>query len=125
MNRFENEIIFQVMRLIFEDERRFTSAKYLSQKLTDIGYPKSRTKVLPYIDLMMDMCIIEPGEKPSKPYIIIKSKNEIRKVMTEFYRSMLSDNDNDAAYVYNLHEEGAVRWYASDGFRVHSENERH
>ncbi len=125
MNRFENEIIFLVMRLIFEDGRGFTSAKYLSQKLTDIGYPKSRTKVLPYIGLMIDMCIIEPGEKTSKPYIIIKSKNEIREVMADFYRSLLSDNDNDAAYVYNLHEWGAVRRYASDGFRVHSENKRH
>ena len=125
MNRFENEIVFRVMRLIFEDGRGFTSARYLSQRLTDIGYPKSRTKLLPYIGLMMDMRIIEPGEKPSKPYIIIKSKNEIRELMEDFYRSMLSDNDKAASYVYNLHEWGAVRRYASDGFRVYSENERH
>ena len=38
MNRYENEIVLTVMRLIRDDGRGFTSAKYLSRKLTDMGY---------------------------------------------------------------------------------------
>ena len=35
LDRKENEIIYQTMRLIYEEERGYTSAKYLSKALTD------------------------------------------------------------------------------------------
>ena len=53
LNRRENEIILTIMRLIGADERGYTSAKYLSTKLTEIGYKKTKKSILPYIHLMI------------------------------------------------------------------------
>ncbi len=114
MNHCENEIIYQVMKSILEDDREFTSAKYLSKALADKGYSKCEKNIVLYIKLMMEMRIIEPGGNSLKPYRIIRPKTEIQAIVTDFRRRMLLDND--AAYVYNLHEYGANRWYASDGF---------
>jgi DNA invertase Pin-like site-specific DNA recombinase len=115
MNRRENEIIYQTMRLIYEEERGYTSAKYLSKALTDIGYPKSKKSVLPYIGLMMDMGIVEPSDNSLKPYTIVKPKEEIKKLMQTFYQGILSETDNDGAYDHNLHGYGGNRWHAPDG----------
>ena len=40
MNRRENTIIAVVMKLIAEDERGYTSAKYLSEHITDLDSRK-------------------------------------------------------------------------------------
>ena len=85
LNCYENEIIYHTMKLIQEEDRGYTSAKHLSRALTDIGYPKSKKSVLPYIMLMIDMDIIHPSKNSLKPYTIIKTKTEIQEIIDTFY----------------------------------------
>ena len=115
MNRRENEIIYQTMRLIYEEARGYTSAKYLSKALTDLGYPKSKKSVLPYIGLMMDMGIVEASDNSLKPYTIVKSKEELRKTMNTFFCENLADDKTEPLYDQNLHDAANDRWYAGNG----------
>ena len=115
MNRRENEIIYQTMRLIYEEERGFTSAKYLSKALTDIGYPKSKKSVLTYIGLMVDMGIGEPSDNSLKPYTIVKSKKELQEIMNNFFCENLADISINSVYDQDLHGCGVNRWNATDG----------
>ena len=115
MNRRENEIIYHTMRLIYEDERGYTSAKYLSKALTDLGYPKSKRSVLPYIGLMMDMGIVEPSDNSLKPYTIVKTKEELQKVMDDFYHEKLAKNNDGSIYAHDLHDVANDRRHAADG----------
>lgn len=117
MNRRENEIIYKTMQLILEDDRGFTSAKYLSKALTDAGYPKSKKNVLPYIGLMLEMGIVEQSENSLKPYAIVKSKAEIQEIMTKFYRENLFAENSGTITQYdsNLHDYTVNRWHAADG----------
>lgn len=87
LNRRENEIILATMRLIREEDRDFTSAKYLSKQLTDMGYSKSKKSVLPYIAVMIDMGIAKPCDNRLKPYTIIKNKTEISEIIENFRKS--------------------------------------
>lgn len=102
MNKNENKIIYNVLKLILEDTRAFTSAKYLSEKLTTLGFEKSKKSVLPYIRLMLDMKVIEPCENPLKPYTIIMQQEEIKQRME--------------LYAHKLHGYGDNRWYARNDF---------
>jgi DNA invertase Pin-like site-specific DNA recombinase len=88
LNHMEHKRIHQILKLIKDDNRDFTSAKYLSENLTNSGYKISKTQLLPYINLMLDMGIIEKNENPRKPYTIIKSANEIQSIM-DFYAQNL------------------------------------
>ena len=115
MNRRENEIIYQTMRLIYEEERGYTSAKYLSKALTDLGYPKSKKSVLTYIGLMMDMGIVETSGNSLKPYTIIKSKIELEEMMNIFYSKNLADNKTISSYAQDLHDVANDRRHAADG----------
>ncbi|GFI42722.1 hypothetical protein IMSAGC018_00385 [Lachnospiraceae bacterium] len=99
LNRRENAILYTTMKLILEDERGYTSAKYLSAKLTDAGYKKSKRAVLPYIGFMIDKGIIEPSDNPLKPYTIVKTPDEIKEIMANFSRGIPSDS----SYDQNLH----------------------
>jgi len=85
------------MCLTRDDNRGFTSAKYLSKYLTEMGYPKSTKSVLPYIAVMIEMGIIEPSENKLKPYTILKNKDEIEEMIN------------------NLHNRSVNRRYAGDG----------
>ena len=67
MNRRENTMIAIVMKLIAEDERGFTSAKYLSEHITDLGFKKTKQSILPYIELMKKLGILESTDNPLKP----------------------------------------------------------
>lgn len=109
MNRRENEIIYQTMRLIYEDERGYISAKYLSKALTDLGYPKSKKSVLPYIGLMINMEIVDPSDNLLKPYTIVKSKDELQEIMNNFFCENLADNMANSACDQDLHEYGVNR----------------
>lgn len=111
LNRRENAIIYTTMKLISEDERGFTSAKYLSAKLTDAGYKKSKKSVLPYIGLMIDMGIIEPSDNPLKPYTIVKTSAEIKELMANFPQGIPSDS----SYDQDLHLCAVNRWHAGNG----------
>lgn len=102
MNKRENEIIYTVIKLISEDTRGFTSAKYLSEKLTTMGFKKSKKSVLPYIGLMLDMKVIEPSENPLKPYTVIMPQDKIKQLMD--------------TYAQKLHGYGVNRWHAPNGF---------
>lgn len=115
LNRHENEIILAAMRLVRDDDRDFTSAKYLSKQLTDMGYPKSRKSVLPYIAMMIEMEIIEPCENKLKPYTIVKSKAEIEEIITNFNHGIPSEYDTSKLYTLNLHDSCVNRRHARDG----------
>lgn len=115
MNRRENEIIYQTMRLIYEEERGYTSAKYLSKALTDLGYPKSKKSVLTYIGLMLDMGIVESSDNSLKPYTIVKSKEELQEIMNEFFCENLADSKSNSIYNQDLHDVVNGRRYAADG----------
>lgn len=91
LNRRENTIIYTTMKLILEEKRGYTSAKYLSAKLTDAGYKKSKKSVLPYIGLMIDMGILKPSNNSLKPYTLVKTPAEIKELMANFSRGMPSD----------------------------------
>lgn len=112
LNRRENEIILTTMKLICEDHRGFTSAKYLSAKLSEAGYPKSKKSVLPYIHLMIEKGLIKPTDNSLKPYLIIKTKEEIGELIAAFQKGIPSD----VVYEPNLHGNMANRRYAGDGF---------
>ena len=84
MNLRENTIIAIVMKLIAEDERGFTSAKYLSEHITDLGFKKTKQSILPYIELMKGLGILESTDNPLKPYNIIKSKEEIAQFTKDY-----------------------------------------
>ena len=111
------------MRLIRDDDRGFTSAKYLSRKLTDMGYSKSKKSVLPYVTTMIEKGIVEPCENKLKPYTIIKSKAEIEEMIADFYESCELCRTEGTAdghevrdkYTPNLHDTNADRWYAGNG----------
>lgn len=126
MNRRENEIIYQTMKLILEEERGFTSAKYLSKALTELGYPKSKSSVKIYIGLMADMGLVVPSDNPRKPFTIVKTKEELQEICDTFYRKTLAENthssdyscsetDNRDACNKDLHLYSINRRYAADG----------
>ena len=84
MNRRENTIIAVVMKLITEDHRGYTSAKYLSEYITALGFKKTKQSILPYIELMKELGILEATDNPLKPYNIMKSKEEITALIQDF-----------------------------------------
>lgn len=84
MNHRENTIITIVMKLIAEDKRGYTSAKYLSEHISDLGFKKTKQSILPYIKLMKSLGILEPTDNPLKPYNIVKTKEEITALAHNF-----------------------------------------
>ena len=107
LNRRENTIIYTTLQLILE----YTSAKYLSAKLTDAGFKKSKKSVLPYIGLMIDMGVIKPSDNSLKPYTIVKTPAEIKEIMAAFQQNISSDS----TYDQNLHLYMVNRRYAGNG----------
>ena len=115
MNRRENTIIALVMKLILEDERGYTSAKYLSGHITELGFKQTKQSILPYIELMKEMDILKSTDNPLKPYDILKSPEEITACISQFLPNLpaaitarqLSDN--------YLHCCGDNRRHAGDG----------
>ncbi len=103
MNRRENEIIYQAINFVLQEKRGYTSAKYLSKALTDIGYAKSKKNILPYLGLMIDMGIIEQSDNSLKPYTIVKSKEAIEKLMENFHPILLCESGKVLPYDFNLH----------------------
>ena len=88
LNRQENEIIVTTMKLINADTRGYTSAKYLSAKLTDAGFKKSKKSVIPYINLMIEQNILQPTDNPLQPYTILKSQEEMNKLISLYERDL-------------------------------------
>ena len=84
MNRRENTIISNIMKLLAENDRDYTSARSLSEQITGLGFKKTKTSILPYIRLLKEMGILEDTGNSLKPYHIVKSKEEILKTKTFF-----------------------------------------
>ena len=115
MNRRENTIIAIVMKLIAEDERGFSSAKYLSEHITNLGFKKTKQSILPYIELMKSLGILEPTDNPLKPYNIVKTKEEITALARNFLPDLSAEITAKQLSDNYLHCNGGNRWYAGDG----------
>ena len=115
MNRRENTIIAIVMKLITEDERGYTSAKYLSEHITDLGFKKTKQSILPYIELMKEMGILEATENPLKPYNIMKLKEEITTLIQDFLPDLPAEITAKQLSDDYLHCYECDRWYAGNG----------
>ena len=114
MNYREHTIIAIVMKLIAEDKRGYTSAKYLSEHLTDLGFPKQ--SILPYIELMKTLDILKDTDNPRKPYRIMKSENEISLLARNYLPDLLAEMTAKQISDDYLHSSVADRWHATDGF---------
>ena len=115
MNHRENTIIAVVMKLITEDERGYTSAKYLSEHITDLGFKKTKQSILPYIELMKELGILEATENPLKPYNIMKSKEEITALIQDFLPDLPAEITARQLSDDYLHCYECDRWNAGDG----------
>ena len=115
MNHRENTIIAIVMKLISEDERGYTSAKYLSEHITDLGFKKTKQSILPYIELMKSLGILEPTENPLKPYNIVKTKKEITALAHNFLPDLPAEITARQLSDDYLHCYECNRRYARDG----------
>ena len=116
MNRRENTIIAVVMKLITEDERGYTSAKYLSEHITALGFKKTKQSILPYIELMKELGILETTENPLKPYNIMKSKEEITALIQDFLPDLPAEITARQLSDEYLHCYECDRWHAGNGF---------
>lgn len=115
MNHRENTIIAIVMKLISEDERGYTSAKYLSEHITDLGFKKTKQSILPYIGLMKELGILEATDNPLKPYNIMKSKEEITALIQDFLPDLPAEITARQLSDEYLHCYECDRWYAGNG----------
>ena len=115
MNRRENTIIAIVMKLIAEDERGFTSAKYLSEHITDLGFKKTKQSILPYIELMKGLGILETTDNPLKPYNIVKSKEEITQLTKDYLPDVSAETTAKQLSDDYLHGISDDRRYAGNG----------
>lgn len=115
LNRHENTVIAIVMKLIAEDGRGYTSAKYLSTQLTKLGIQKSNRSVLPYIELMKQLGILKDTDNSLKPYNILLSNKEISILMNKYLPDVTVDMSAEEISTRFLHLSGANRWYAGNG----------
>lgn len=97
LDKYENEIILTALQLIYNDNRGYTSAKFLANQLTRAGYKKSVKSVLPYLALMVEEGILSPTDNKLKPYSINLSR------------------DGLGLYIQNFHRSVSVGWYAANG----------
>lgn len=115
MNRRENTIIAIVMKLIIEDKRGYTSARYLSEHLTALGFKKTKQSILPYIGLMKEIGILKDTDNPLKPYDIVRSRKEITALIVHFLPNLPAEITSRQLSNNYLHCEESDRWYARDG----------
>lgn len=115
MNRRENTIIAIVMKLIIEDKREYTSARYLSEHLTALGFKKTKHSILPYIGLMKELGILKDTDNPQKPYDIVKPREEIAALTNNFLPNLPVEVTSQQLSNNYLHCEESDRWYARDG----------
>ena len=115
MNRRENTMIAIVMKLIAEDERGFSSAKYLSEHITDLGFKKTKQSILPYIELMKELGILEATDNPLKPYNIVKSKEEITQLTKDYLPDVSAETTAKQLADDYLHGISDDRWHAGNG----------
>ena len=115
MNRRENTMIAVVMKLIIEDERGYTSAKYLSEHMTALGLKKTKQSILPYIRLMKELGILKDTDNPLKPYEIVKPKAEIEPLIRDFLPDIRPEITAAQLSEQCLHSIATDRWHAGNG----------
>ena len=115
MNRRENTVIALVMKLIIEDERGYTSAKYLSEHITALGFKKTKQSILPYIHLMKELGILEDTDNSLKPYKIVKSKEEIMALIHQYLPNLPAQMTAKQLSNNYLHCNDGDRRYAGNG----------
>lgn len=115
MNHRENTIIALVMQLIIEDERRYTSAKYLSEHMTKLGFRKTKQSILPYIELMKELGILKDTDNQLRPYHILKSREEITALIHDILPDLPEKATAKQLSEDYLHGSGDGRRYAGDG----------
>ncbi len=77
LNKEENEKIEAVFRVISQEEREYTSAKYLSKKMNELGYDTNKKNIVPYINLAISSGVLQESDDKLKPFTIIMDKPEI------------------------------------------------
>ena len=115
MNRRENTVIALVMKLIIEGERGYTYAKYLSEHITALGFKKTKQSILPYINLMKELGILEDTDNPLKPYNVVKTKEELAVLMYQYLPDLPVQMTSEQLSDKYLHYKDGDRWYAGDG----------
>ena len=115
MNRRENTVIALVMKLIIEDERGYTSAKYLSEHITALGFKKTKQSILPYINLMKELGILEDTDNSLKPYKIVKTKEEITALIHQYLPDLPAQMTAKQLSNDYLHCNDGGRRYAGNG----------
>ena len=115
MNRRENTVIALVMKLIIEDVRGYTSAKYLSEHITALGFKKTKQSILPYINLMKALGILEDTDNSLKPYNIVKTKEEIAALIHQYLPELPAQMTSEQLSNNYLHCVTGDRWHAGDG----------
>ncbi len=125
MNRRENTVIALVMKLIIEDERGYTSAKYLSEHITALGFKKTKQSILPYINLMKELGILEDTDNQLKPYNIVKTKKEITVLMHQYLPDLPVQMISEQLSDNYLHCTGGDRRYAGNGLRAYPQSQQH
>lgn len=76
LNAGMHDILASALSLIKGETRGFTSAKYLSEKLSAMGHSISKTTVQPYIRYLTANGILKPEANKLKPYTILKTPEE-------------------------------------------------
>lgn len=115
INYRENTIIAIIMKLVAEDNRGYTSAKYISESLTKLGFNKSKRKVLPYINLMKSLQILEDTDNSLKPYKVLKTPEEITVLINNFLPDLPATITASELSDQYLHCSVCDRWHAGNG----------
>ena len=95
--------------------RGYTSAKYLSEHITALGFKKTKQSILPYINLMKELGILEDTDNSLKPYNIVKTKEEITELIRQYLPDLPVQMTSKQLSNDYLHYNDGDRWYAGDG----------
>ena len=114
---YRNRTVEENLQL-FEEMRGYTSAKYLSEHITDFGFKKTKQSILHYIELAKSLGILEPTENSLKPYKIVKSKEEITVLVKDYLPDTSDISAETTAKQLSdeyLHCNTGDRWNAGNG----------
>ena len=87
----------------------------LLQNITDLGFKKTKQSILPYIELMKGLGILESTDNPLKPYNIVKSKETIEQLARDYLPYISAEITAKQLSDDYLHSNGDDRWYAGNG----------
>lgn len=81
----------------------------------DLGFKKTKQSILPYINLMKELGILEDTDNPLKPYNIVKTKKEIMILMHQYLPDLPAQMTSKQLSDNYLHYYGGNRRYAGNG----------